>query len=96
MKRSWARANCSIQRLLLRAISLRGHYAVTREISGVYVDVSRKHILPEVDLVERLGLTQPEGQTKDNAEKALELDEYATKALKEINFSAEKVRPFWR
>jgi hypothetical protein len=73
------------------ALQLRGHYLVAGELASVYVDVSRKHIMPGVDQIDRLA-TNGEGSSRTVARaKARAIQDYARKAQAEINDKAAKV-----
>ncbi|KAI4256826.1 MAG: hypothetical protein LQ352_001906 [Teloschistes flavicans] len=75
------------------AFTLRASYAVAGELSGTYVQISKKHILPGVTQVNRLMLTI----SRDNsgttvAEKVKQINAYARKAQSEISAVATERR----
>ena len=74
------------------ALQLRGHYLVAGELASVYVDVSHKHIMPGVNEIDRLGVTNGEGSSQMTARaKAKAIQDYARKAQADINAKAAKV-----
>lgn len=92
--------------LLVDALNLKGNYLVAGEMASVYVDISRKHILPGVNTVERLGLNSDQisaatstkranqilsAQDSTPAAKADTLLRYARRAASDISKIAEKV-----
>jgi hypothetical protein len=81
-----------MQELLVDALNLRGNYLVAGELASVYVDISRKHIMPGVNTIERLGLPSEVTSHMTSAEKAQQIVKYARKAQSEISAMAEKVR----
>ncbi|KAL8693622.1 MAG: hypothetical protein Q9218_001580 [Villophora microphyllina] len=75
------------------AFALRASYAVAGELSGTYVQISKKHILPGVTQVNRLMLTI----SRDNsgatlADKVKQINMYARKAQSEISAVATERR----
>ena len=80
------------QSLLLDALNLRGNYLVAGELASVYYDISRKHIMPGVNTIERLGLRSTEDSSQTtSAEKARQILKYARKAQSEISKMAQEV-----
>lgn len=80
--------------LLVDSLKLRGYYSVLREIAGTYVEVSRKHIIPGVNQVDRLSLTDEEGAEVSKARiqaKTKQIADFAEDAQKKINELADKV-----
>ena len=68
------------------ALQLRGHYLVAGELASVYVDVSRKHIMPGVDEIDRLSVVTGDGNSHKLARaKARAIQDYARKAQKDFN-----------
>jgi hypothetical protein len=73
------------------ALQLRGHYLVAGELASVYVDVSKKHIMPGLDQIGRLA-SNGEGSSQMTARaKAKAIQDYARKAQADINAKAAKV-----
>ena len=66
---------------------------VIKETANLYTQVSEKHILPGVDLVERLGFAYESGSTQERtmASRMAELDKYQDEALKSIRKVANSV-----
>ncbi|KAF8846820.1 hypothetical protein BDZ45DRAFT_755587 [Acephala macrosclerotiorum] len=46
------------QLLMNTTFMIRGHFSIVFEVSRLYVEISRKYIMPGVDLIDELGLTQ--------------------------------------
>ncbi|EEP79212.1 predicted protein [Uncinocarpus reesii 1704] len=70
-----------------------GHYAVARELAGVYVQVSKKHIIPTVQFVENLGISHSACETDefDHSKPDL-IAQKAKEAQEAINDISEKRR----
>ena len=63
------------------ALQLRGHYLVAGELASVYVDVSRKHIMPGVNEIDGLSVMTGDGNSHKLARaKARAIQDYARKA----------------
>ena len=77
---------------MVDALKLRGSYLVAGELASVYVDISRKHIMPGVNAVERLGIGSEENSQATTAQKLNHILKHARKAQSEISVKAEKVR----
>ena len=80
-----------MQELLVDALKLRGSYLVAGELASVYVDVSKKHIMPGVNAVERLGLGSGEDSQMSPTQRIDKILKSARKAQSEISTKAEKV-----
>lgn len=82
-----------MQDLLVDALKLRGSYLVAGELASVYVDISKKHIMPGVAAVERLGLPGSGEDSQMSPTQRISLIlKSARKAQSEISAKAEKVR----
>lgn len=81
-----------IQDLLVDSLKLRGSYLVAGELASVYVDISKKHIMPGVSAVERLGLSTDKNSDMTPAQKSSQILLHARKAQSEISARAEEVR----
>lgn len=77
---------------MVDALKLRGSYLVAGELASVYVDISKKHIMPGVNAVERLGLGTDENSNITPAQKSSQILKHARKAQSEISSKAEEVR----
>ena len=92
------RAGFKAERLgLLKAesLTLRGYYAVMREISSTYCEVSKKFIMPGVNQVDRLSVTEDSDSTGDFSQaqirdKVAQISMYAEGAQKKIGELAER------
>ena len=80
-----------MQDLLVDALKLRGNYLVAGELASVYVDISKKHIMPGVSAVERLGLGSGEDSQMSPTQRINLILKSARKAQSEISTKAEKV-----
>ena len=80
-----------MQDLLVDALKLRGSYLVAGELASVYVDISKKHIMPGVNAVERLGLGSGEDSQMSPTQRISLILKSARKAQSEISAKAEKV-----
>ena len=80
-----------MQDLLVDALKLRGSYLVAGELASVYVDISKKHIMPGVNAVERLGLGSGEDSQMSPTQRISQILKSARKAQSEISTKAEKV-----
>ncbi|KAL9589736.1 MAG: hypothetical protein Q9203_001449 [Teloschistes exilis] len=75
------------------AFTLRASYAVAGELSGTYVQISKKHILPGVTQVNRLMLTISQDNSGTSlTEKVKQINTYARKAQSEISAVATERR----
>ncbi|KAL8779421.1 MAG: hypothetical protein Q9194_001470 [Teloschistes cf. exilis] len=75
------------------AFTLRASYAVAGELSGTYVQISKKHILPGVTQVNRLMLTISQDNSGTSlAEKVKQINTYARKAQSEFSAVATERR----
>jgi len=76
------------------ALQLRGHYIVAGELASVYVDVSRKHIMPGVNEIDRLSVMTGDGSSYKLARaKARSIQDYAQNAQREVNKMTAEVGP---
>lgn len=72
---------------------IRGYFDVVSEVSRLYVEISREHIMPGVNLIAKLGLTQASNDS-ENAETVPRnemLEKYTAGAVSEIKKLAEDV-----
>ncbi|WEW56311.1 hypothetical protein PRK78_001754 [Emydomyces testavorans] len=69
-----------------------GHYAVARELAGVYVHVSKRHIIPTIQFVENLGITHSHESDNTQLSKPDQIAQKVQEAQAEINVIAEKRR----
>ncbi|MCJ1294579.1 hypothetical protein MMC34_006137 [Xylographa carneopallida] len=74
------------QTLLTSTLMVRGYFSVVFDIAKVYTEVSRKHIMPGMNLVDRLGLTDPADPDYANEleREKVALRDYSSKAMVEI------------
>ena len=72
---------------------VRGYFSVVFDIAKVYTEVSRKHIMPGMNLVDRLGLTDPADPDYANEleREKVALRDYSSKAMVEIQELAGRV-----
>ena len=80
-----------MQDLLVDALKLRGNYLVAGELASVYVDISKKHIMPGLNAVERLGLRSGEDSQMSPNQTIGQILKSARKAQSEISTESEKV-----
>ena len=80
-----------MQELLVDALKLRGSYLVAGELASVYVDISKKHIMPGVNAVERLGIGTGGDSQMSPTQRIDQVLKGARKAQSEIRTKAEKV-----
>lgn len=67
---------------------VRGYFSVVFEVSRLYGEVSREYIIPGVNLVDSLGLSQ---DTDITNQRNRELENYKRRAVQAIRELAEKV-----
>ena len=80
-----------MQDLLVDALKLRGNYLVAGELASVYVDISKKHIMPGLNTVERLGLRSGEDSQMSPNQIIGQILKSARKAQSEISTESKKV-----
>lgn len=80
------------QLLLNTTLMIRGYFGVVHEIARLYVRVSRDYIVPGVNLVDGLGLTQEDGGAEEGAmrRRTEGLEEYQRRAVCAIRKLAEE------
>jgi hypothetical protein len=82
-----------MEMMLIYSLTLRGYYAVMREISGTYAEVSKKYIMPGVNQVDQLSLTDSSTVSQVQIEaKTKQIAAFAETAQQKINELANKVR----
>ncbi|MCJ1403032.1 hypothetical protein MMC11_006254 [Xylographa trunciseda] len=74
------------QTLLTSTLMVRGYFSVVFDIAKVYTEVSRKHIMPGMNLMDRLGLTDPADPdyATELERKKIALRDYSSKAMADI------------
>ena len=78
-------------------INISPHLQALREISGAYVEVSKKYIMPGVNRVGQLSLTDSSTVSQVQVEaKTKQIAAFAETAQQKINELANKVRSFLR
>lgn len=75
--------------LLNTTLMIRGYFSVVFEVSRLYCEVSREYIIPGVNLIDSLGLSQNRDITNQRNK---ELEHYKRSAVHAIRELAEKVR----
>ncbi len=72
---------------------LRGYFNIVFEVSGLYVEISRKYIMPGVNQIDKLGLTQcPDSpNSREAVLRNEDLTKYRDDAIAEIKKLAENV-----
>lgn len=72
---------------------IRGYFSIVFEVSRLYVDISRKYIMPGVDLIDELALTQVSDnpESREMVSRNNRLAEYREGAVAEIRKLAEDV-----
>ncbi|KAF4540101.1 Ncu06413-like protein [Lasiodiplodia theobromae] len=75
------------QVLLNTTLMIRGYFSVVFEVSRLYCDVSREYIIPGVNLIDSLGLSQNRDITNQRNK---ELEQYKRSAVQAIRELAEK------
>ncbi|KAH7057119.1 hypothetical protein B0J12DRAFT_774786 [Macrophomina phaseolina] len=80
------------QLLLNTALMIRGYFGVVHEIARLYVRISREYIVPGVDLVDGLGLSQSQQGGGDDVthQRTRQLQEYQRGAVHAIRALAEE------
>ncbi|RPB06138.1 hypothetical protein L873DRAFT_25960 [Choiromyces venosus 120613-1] len=69
------------------ALRVQSYFSVIQEVSSIYVQVSKRHILPGISMIDELGLQDgPDGG--ENARKRQVLDDYAFTAKNEVRMVA--------
>ncbi len=77
--------------MMVASLKLRGYYAVMREISGTYVEVSRKFIMPGVNQVDQLSLTDSSSVSQRQiSAKIKQISEFAEMSQGKISELANK------
>jgi len=79
----------SLKDLKIDAQNLRIYYAVAFELAAMYTDVSRKFIMPGINMMDRLSLSSASGQADIDA-KIKQITDYTTTAHKQISDVANK------
>jgi hypothetical protein len=82
------------------ALRVQSYFSVIQEVSSIYVQVSRRHILPGISMIDELGL-QDGPDPGENARKRQTLDDYAHTTRTEVQMVAtvkqEEIRSgLWR
>ena len=70
-----------MDRIFLSALKLRGYYLVAQELAATYVDVSQKYIMPGVNQVDRLSLTEADELSEFNIQRKLKRFKILLKVL---------------
>ena len=71
-----------------KAIELRIYYAVAFELASTYTEVSQKHIMPGLNMLDQLNLTAGEGSAEARIEN---ISKYTIDAKAKIKATADKV-----
>ncbi|KAG0135297.1 hypothetical protein HOY82DRAFT_552306, partial [Tuber indicum] len=82
------------------ALRVQSYFSVIQEVSSIYVQVSKRHILPGISMIDELGL-QDGPDPGENARKRQTLDDYAhttrTEVQKVATVKQEEIRSgLWR
>ena len=72
------------------ALRVQGYFSVIQEVSSIYVQVSKRHILPGISMIDELGL-QDGPDPGENARKRQALDDYAYTTKTEVRLVATTV-----
>lgn len=67
---------------------IRGYFSVVFEVSRLYSEISREYIIPGINLIDSLGLSQNRDIT---SQRNKELEHYKKSAVQAIRELAEKV-----
>ncbi|RYP21036.1 hypothetical protein DL765_002443 [Monosporascus sp. GIB2] len=79
-----------LQDLTFKALELKGYYLVAQAMANTYVEVSKKHIIPGVNQVERLSLPDAKSLSKEErAAKIEEVGNFAKTARREVTQVAD-------
>ena len=82
---------CQMDRIFLSALKLRGYYLVAQELAATYVDVSQKYIMPGVNQVDRLSLTEADELSEISIQRKLKaIQDFAEGAMTKIDDLANK------
>ncbi|CUS10672.1 unnamed protein product [Tuber aestivum] len=69
------------------ALRVQSYFSVIQEVSSIYVQVSKRHILPGISMIDELGL-QDGPDPGESARKRQTLDDYAYNTKKEVRMVA--------
>jgi hypothetical protein len=73
------------------ALKLRGYYLVAQELAATYVDVSQKYIMPGVNQVDRLSLTEADELSEISIQRKVKaIQDFAEGAMTKIDDLANK------
>ena len=72
------------------ALRVQGYFSVIQEVSSIYVQVSKRHILPGISMINKLGL-QDGPEKGEKARKKQELDNYVYTTKTEVRLVATAV-----
>ncbi|RYO89200.1 hypothetical protein DL766_003606 [Monosporascus sp. MC13-8B] len=79
-----------VKKRKLHGLELKGYYLVAQTMANTYVEVSKKHIIPGVNRVERLSLPDAKSLSKEErAAKIAEVGKFARTARREVTQVAD-------
>ena len=72
------------------ALRVQGYFSVIQEVSSIYVQVSKRHILPGISMINELGL-QDGPEKGEKARKKQALEDYVRTTKNEVRLEATTV-----